>query len=118
MGDQQVNGTSAPGQPNGQQNGQRGTPPMTLLLRRPAQVVRQRVLTGLREAGFDDILPAHLGRPPRRRQVQSNAVIVRCMVNDNERDPLRGIVHRCHLTTEPDGPYCDGPVGLFNNQAD
>jgi len=34
---------------------------MTLLLRRPAQVVRQHVLAGLREAGFDDILPAHLG---------------------------------------------------------
>lgn len=57
MGDQQGNGGSAPGD----RNGQRGTPPMTLLLRRPAQVVRQRVLAGLREAGFDDILPAHLG---------------------------------------------------------
>lgn len=34
---------------------------MTLLLRRPAQLVRHRVLAGLREAGFDDILPAHLG---------------------------------------------------------
>lgn len=61
MGDQQVNGTSAPEQQDGQQNGQRGTPPMTLLLRRPAQVVRHHVLAGLREAGFDDILPAHLG---------------------------------------------------------
>jgi DNA-binding MarR family transcriptional regulator len=39
----------------------RGTPPMTLLLRRPAQVVRHHVLAGLRESGFDDILPAHLG---------------------------------------------------------
>lgn len=57
MGDHQGNGGSAPGD----RNGQRGTPPMTLLLRRPAQVVRQRVLAGLREAGFDDILPAHLG---------------------------------------------------------
>ncbi|MFP5253594.1 MAG: MarR family winged helix-turn-helix transcriptional regulator [Actinomycetes bacterium] len=34
---------------------------MTLLLRRPAHVVRHHVLAGLREAGFDDILPAHLG---------------------------------------------------------
>lgn len=34
---------------------------MTLLLRRPAQVVRQHVLAQLRDAGFDDILPAHLG---------------------------------------------------------
>lgn len=57
MGEHQGNG----GVRSGDQNGHRGTPPMTLLLRRPAQVVRQRVLTGLREAGFDDILPAHLG---------------------------------------------------------
>lgn len=34
---------------------------MTLLLRRPAEVVRHRILAGLREAGFDDVLPAHLG---------------------------------------------------------
>lgn len=57
MGAHQDSGGALPGQ----QNGHRGTPPMTLLLRRPAQVVRQHVLTGLREAGFDDILPAHLG---------------------------------------------------------
>lgn len=57
MGEHHETGGAVPGQPNGH----RGTPPMTLLLRRPAQVVRQHVLAGLREAGFDDILPAHLG---------------------------------------------------------
>jgi len=31
------------------------------LLRRPAVLVRHEVMAGLREAGFDDILPAHLG---------------------------------------------------------
>lgn len=36
-------------------------PPMTVLLRRPAVVVRHRVIAGLHAAGFDDILPAHLG---------------------------------------------------------
>ena len=65
MGDHQGTGGALPGVANGQAKGQpsghRGTPPMTLLLRRPAQVVRQHVLAGLREAGFDDILPAHLG---------------------------------------------------------
>lgn len=57
VGDDQGTGAALPGQ----QNGHRGTPPMTLLLRRPAQVVRQHVLAGLRAAGFDDVLPAHLG---------------------------------------------------------
>lgn len=65
MGDHQGTGGALPGvangQPKGQPSGHRGTPPMTLLLRRPAQVVRHHVLAGLREAGFDDILPAHLG---------------------------------------------------------
>jgi DNA-binding MarR family transcriptional regulator len=31
------------------------------LLRRPALVIRHELLAGLHEAGFDDILPAHLG---------------------------------------------------------
>lgn len=57
MGEDRANGGARPGE----QNGHRGTPPMTLLLRRPAQVVRHHLLAGLREDGFDDILPAHLG---------------------------------------------------------
>lgn len=61
MGEHQANGAALRGQHAGPPAGQRGTPPMTLLLRRPAQVVRQRLLAGLHEAGFDDILPAHLG---------------------------------------------------------
>lgn len=36
-------------------------PPAAALLRRPALVVRHQVMAGLREAGFDDVLPAHLG---------------------------------------------------------
>jgi len=37
------------------------TPPAAALLRRPDVRVRQRVITDLRDAGFSDILPAHLG---------------------------------------------------------
>jgi DNA-binding MarR family transcriptional regulator len=36
-------------------------PPVGALLRRPSVVVRHEVMAGLREAGFDDVLPAHLG---------------------------------------------------------
>ena len=36
-------------------------PPVGALLRRPEVVVRHEVMTNLRDAGFDDILPAHLG---------------------------------------------------------
>lgn len=36
-------------------------PPVGALLRRPAVVVRHEVMASLREAGFDDVLPAHLG---------------------------------------------------------
>lgn len=36
-------------------------PPVGALLRRPAVIVRHEVLASLRAAGFDDILPAHLG---------------------------------------------------------
>jgi hypothetical protein len=36
-------------------------PPVGALLRRPAVLVRHEVMTELREAGFDDVLPAHLG---------------------------------------------------------
>lgn len=57
MGEHQGSGTDLPGH----HNGHRGTPPMTLLLRRPAQVVRQHLLEGLHHAGFHDVLPAHLG---------------------------------------------------------
>lgn len=57
MGDHQEGGCAS----SGERNGPRGTPPLTLLLSRPAVVVRHRVLAGLRDAGFDDILPAHLG---------------------------------------------------------
>lgn len=31
------------------------------LLRRPAGIVRHEVMASLRDAGFDDVLPAHLG---------------------------------------------------------
>jgi DNA-binding MarR family transcriptional regulator len=36
-------------------------PPVGALLRRPAVIVRHEVMAALREAGFDDVLPAHLG---------------------------------------------------------
>jgi DNA-binding MarR family transcriptional regulator len=36
-------------------------PPVGALLRRPAVMVRHEVMADLREAGFDDVLPAHLG---------------------------------------------------------
>lgn len=36
-------------------------PPVGALLRRPAVLVRHEVMTDLRAAGFDDVLPAHLG---------------------------------------------------------
>lgn len=36
-------------------------PPVGALLRRPAVLVRHEVMAGLRAAGFDDVLPAHLG---------------------------------------------------------
>ena len=36
-------------------------PPVGALLRRPAVVWRHEVMTRLRDAGFDDVLPAHLG---------------------------------------------------------
>ena len=36
-------------------------PSVGALLRRPAVFVRHQVLAGLRDAGFGDILPAHLG---------------------------------------------------------
>jgi DNA-binding MarR family transcriptional regulator len=36
-------------------------PPVGALLRRPAVIVRHEVMASLRDAGFDDVLPAHLG---------------------------------------------------------
>jgi DNA-binding MarR family transcriptional regulator len=36
-------------------------PPVGALLRRPAVVVRHEVMESLRDAGFVDVLPAHLG---------------------------------------------------------
>lgn len=36
-------------------------PPVGALLRRPAVLVRHEVMASLHEAGFDDVLPAHLG---------------------------------------------------------
>jgi DNA-binding MarR family transcriptional regulator len=36
-------------------------PPVGALLRRPAVLVRHEVMTSLHDAGFDDVLPAHLG---------------------------------------------------------
>ena len=36
-------------------------PPVGALLRRPAVLVRHEVMAGLHAAGFDDVLPAHLG---------------------------------------------------------
>jgi DNA-binding MarR family transcriptional regulator len=36
-------------------------PPVAALLRRPAMLVRHEVMTNLREAGYVDVLPAHLG---------------------------------------------------------
>lgn len=38
-----------------------GTPPATALLRRPEMLVKREVLNALKEAGFGDVLPAHLG---------------------------------------------------------
>lgn len=36
-------------------------PPVGALLRRPAVLVRHEVMSDLHAAGFDDVLPAHLG---------------------------------------------------------
>jgi DNA-binding MarR family transcriptional regulator len=36
-------------------------PPVGALLRRPAVLVRHEVMAALHAAGFDDVLPAHLG---------------------------------------------------------
>jgi DNA-binding MarR family transcriptional regulator len=36
-------------------------PPVAVLLRRPAVLIRHEVMAGLRAAGYTDILPAHLG---------------------------------------------------------
>jgi DNA-binding MarR family transcriptional regulator len=36
-------------------------PPVGALLRRPAVIVRHEVMASLHAAGFDDVLPAHLG---------------------------------------------------------
>ncbi|NUR09696.1 MAG: MarR family transcriptional regulator [Nocardioidaceae bacterium] len=36
-------------------------PPVGALLRRPAVLVRHEVMASLHAAGFDDVLPAHLG---------------------------------------------------------
>lgn len=36
-------------------------PPVGALLRRPAVIVRHHVLDALHDAGFEDVLPAHLG---------------------------------------------------------
>ncbi len=38
-----------------------GMPPAAALLRRPAVVVRHEVMKALATAGYEDILPAHLG---------------------------------------------------------
>ena len=38
-----------------------GMPPAAALLRRPAVIVRHEIMNGLATAGYDDILPAHLG---------------------------------------------------------
>jgi len=42
-------------------NDHQGAPPVGALLRRPAVVVRHAILHALASAGFDDVLPAHLG---------------------------------------------------------
>lgn len=36
-------------------------PPVGALLRRPAVIIRHEVMASLRDAGFGDVLPAHLG---------------------------------------------------------
>jgi DNA-binding MarR family transcriptional regulator len=36
-------------------------PPVAVLIRRPAVLIRHEVMDGLHAAGFTDILPAHLG---------------------------------------------------------
>jgi DNA-binding MarR family transcriptional regulator len=36
-------------------------PPVAVLLRRPAVLIRHEIIDGLHAAGFTDILPAHLG---------------------------------------------------------
>jgi DNA-binding MarR family transcriptional regulator len=36
-------------------------PPVAVMLRRPAVLIRHEVMAGLHAAGFDDVLPAHLG---------------------------------------------------------
>jgi DNA-binding MarR family transcriptional regulator len=41
--------------------GDAATAPVAALLRRPSVLVRHRVIEALTDAGFDDVLPAHLG---------------------------------------------------------
>jgi DNA-binding MarR family transcriptional regulator len=43
------------------EHGESTLPPVGALLRRPAVLVRHEVMTSLHDAGFDDVLPAHLG---------------------------------------------------------
>ncbi len=46
---------------NGSTGDPENLPPAAALLRRPATRVRHEIMSELREAGYDDILPAHLG---------------------------------------------------------
>jgi DNA-binding MarR family transcriptional regulator len=43
------------------EHGETVLPPVGALLRRPAVLVRHEVMASLHDAGFDDVLPAHLG---------------------------------------------------------
>ena len=43
------------------EHGEAALPPVGALLRRPAVLVRHEVMLSLHDAGFDDVLPAHLG---------------------------------------------------------
>jgi DNA-binding MarR family transcriptional regulator len=43
------------------EQGETTLPPVGALLRRPAVLVRHEVMASLHGAGFDDVLPAHLG---------------------------------------------------------
>ena len=42
------------------EHGETALPPVGALLRRPAVLVRHEVMASLHDAGFDDVLPAHL----------------------------------------------------------
>ena len=51
-------------------------PSVGALLRRPSVVVRHEVMASLHDAGFHDVLPAHLGFLGRGEGIAASAVVL------------------------------------------